>query len=70
MCGLRSEKSRYFGRRELELGHIAKRSEYEQETVAEPVPLPEEQCDYDKHWADWMDLAPAVVSQLLVPTKA
>ena len=27
-------------------------------------------CDYDKLWADWMDLAPAVVSQLLVPTKA
>ena len=59
-----------FRQKGLELGHIAKRSEYEQETVAEPVPLPEEQCDDDKHWADWMDLAPAVVSQLLVPTKA
>ena len=59
-----------FREKGLELGHIPKQSEYEQATVAEPVTLPEEQCDYDKLWADWMDLAPAVVSQLLVPTKA
>jgi hypothetical protein len=55
-----------FREKGLELGGLPTRSEYERE----PPVLPGEACDYDKLWADSMDLAPAVVSQLLTPTKA
>jgi hypothetical protein len=59
-----------FREKGLELGRLPKQSEYEKQIEHEPAELPDEERDYDKLWADWMDLAPAVVSQLLVPTKA
>jgi hypothetical protein len=59
-----------FREKGLELGRLPTRSEYERQLGRKPAVLPGEACDYDKLWADSMDLAPAVVSQLLAPTKA
>src|SRR5262249_39580873 len=57
-----------FRERALRLGRIPSQAEYE-EIHPDPV-LIEDAIDFDKLWADHLDLAPATLNRFLVSTKA
>ena len=59
-----------FREKALELGRLPTQTEYEGPAGVAEILLLEEELDYDKRWADSIDLAPATVNRLLIPTKA
>lgn len=54
----------------LELGRMPKQEEFEPLGDPKPDPVVTEERDYDKEWADYLDLAPATRNKLLDTTKA
>jgi hypothetical protein len=57
-----------FRQRAMELGRLPSPADYEDEKQA-PEPTPKGDVDFDKEWADFQDLAPAVTLRLLDRTK-
>lgn len=59
-----------FRRRALELGHMPNRDEYQSEAAPGAANEAGEIPDFDKLWADFLDLAPETRNRLLTSTKA